>query len=97
MPNALNVLLALQHLRDRKKALTDQVVDQLSSPEFFNAEQIRRLDARIAKTTLFKRTQLPLSCWHCKSDEFDYTALKCGCGTALYANADSMTYIIETR
>ena len=92
--NALTLLLALQHLKDSGLPLSDDSQTALSSPTFFAAADVRAIFEALHAITLFRRASLPLSCWSCGSAAFDYPALRCRCGTDLYAEADSMTALL---
>jgi len=97
LPTALHVLLAIQHLRDTGRPLTQSVSTSLTDPDFFCSADIERLWNDIAATQLHKRTQLPLACYACGGMDFDYRAWKCRCGVDLYDAADSMTCLIWKR
>jgi hypothetical protein len=94
LPNALNVLMAIQHLKDIGAALDRGKADHLSAPGFLNRDDVEQLFAMTAKVEIFKRTQLPLRCYACGGSEFDYVSWLCQCGAELYHPADSMTALI---
>jgi hypothetical protein len=94
VPNALNVLLAIQHLKDIGAPLDKRQTDHLSAPGLLNPRDIEQLFAATGRVEIFKRTQLPLQCYACGGSEFDYVLLLCGCGAELYHPADSMTALV---
>jgi hypothetical protein len=93
VPNALNVLMAIQHLRDigRDRA------PQLAAPSFFNQRDIDTLFQTIDRVEIYKRTQLPLRCYACGGSEFDYVSWLCECGAELNHPANSMTALVWKR
>jgi hypothetical protein len=93
-PNVLNVLLALQHLKDIGRPVTPDIAASLSAPEFFSSPEIAALAGQIAHAEIFKRTQLPLRCHACGQADFDYIQWRCRCGAPLYEAADSMTALV---
>jgi hypothetical protein len=93
-PNALHVLMALQHLRDTGSMLTPALADHLSSDLFFTASEVRVLFALIATIQIHKRTKLPLRCYNCGGGTFDYLLWRCECGVDLYHPTNSMTCLI---
>jgi hypothetical protein len=95
--NALNVLMAIQHLRDVGKACDPAIVSALSAPGFFTADDVGALFQGVANTEIYKRTRLPLRCHACGGDDFDYVAWLCRCGAELYHPANSMTALVWKR
>lgn len=94
LPNSLNVLLAIQHLKDIGAALDQRRIAGLSAPGFLNHDDIERLFEVTAQVEIFRRTQLPLRCYACGGSEFDYVSWLCQCGAELYHPADSMTALV---
>jgi predicted O-methyltransferase YrrM len=94
VPNALNVLLAIQHRHDTGRGLDEALLAQLVHPDFFSIEDVVQLDALAGSITIFKRTQLPLHCYACGGAEFDYVAWRCRCGAELYEPANSMAALV---
>lgn len=93
-PNVLNVLLALQHLKDTGRPVTMEIAASLSAPEFFSSAEIAAIGGAIDSAEIFKRTQLPLRCYACGQADFDYVHWRCRCGAPLYEPADSMTALV---
>jgi predicted O-methyltransferase YrrM len=94
VPNALNVLLAIQHLKDSGGACGLEQADALAAPGFFSRFDVRELFAMTARVEIYKRTQLPLRCHGCGGNDFDYVAWLCRCGAELYHPADSITALV---
>ncbi len=96
-PNALNVLLAFQHYSDIGRQPADLLFDTLSSPSFFPTDKLRMLWPDIKTYDLYRRTSLPLRCYQCGSEDFDYIGLRCGCGADIYLATDSMSVILTRK
>jgi hypothetical protein len=96
-PNALNVLLAIQHLKDTGRACDPETAARLAAPGFLDRDDVEALFSTTARVEIHKRTQLPLRCYACGGGDFDYTAWLCACGSELYHPADSMTALVWKR
>lgn len=92
---SLQVLLALQHIRATGVPFTEALADGLASKDFFTAAEVKALHADIAGIELYRRTRLPLRCYKCGGNDYDYAAMRCRCGVALYETADSMSFLIR--
>jgi trans-aconitate methyltransferase len=92
--NSLHVLLAMQHLKERGKTLTPALASELASASFFAQHELSALFAQIDAVQLYRRSLLPLRCYACGSDDFDYRHLRCRCGVDLYSSTDSMSFLI---
>jgi predicted O-methyltransferase YrrM len=95
--NALNVLMAIQHMKDVGMACEPRHVAALAAPGFFSEADVRALFAAVARVEIYKRTRLPLRCHACGESEFDYVDWRCRCGTDLYHPANSMTALVWKR
>jgi hypothetical protein len=95
--NALNVLLAIQHLKDTGATCGVRQADALAAPGFFSRDDVETLFALTARVEIYKRTQLPLRCYACDGNDFDYVSWLCRCGADLYHPADSMTALVWKR
>jgi hypothetical protein len=95
VPNALNVLLAIQHRKDT--GINSDSAAMLAAPGFLNESDVTTLAATIDRVEIYKRTQLPLRCYACGSNKFDYVSWTCQCGAELYHPADSMTALVWKR
>jgi hypothetical protein len=93
--NALNVLLAIQHRKDT--GLSFDCATSLAAVEFLSEADVTTLAATIDRVEIYKRTQLPLHCYACGSNDFDYVSWLCRCGSDLYHPADSMTALVWKR
>ena len=94
LPNALNALMAIQHLKDTGRHLSLSLTAALAHPAFLSEEDLGNLFCTIAQTQILKRTQLPLYCYACHGNDFDYVEWRCHCGVSLYDPADSMTALV---
>lgn len=97
VPNALNVLLAIQHLRDIGRACDPGIATSLAAPGFLGQADVEALVATTGRVEIYKRTQLPLRCHACGGTDFDYVSWLCRCGVELYLPADSMTALVWKR
>jgi predicted O-methyltransferase YrrM len=97
VPNALNVLLAIQHLKDTGQECGPRQAVALATPSFLARRDVEDLFTAIARVEIYKRTQLPLRCYACGGSEFDYVSWRCECGSELYEPANSMTALVWRR
>jgi hypothetical protein len=100
--NCYNLLVAIKHLRElieigridvaeAKARLSRKFAGNAIVPE---ADRALLFD-RIQSVFFYKRCELPILCWYCHSDQFDYQALKCVCGKPLIGTRDSLTSILQ--
>jgi hypothetical protein len=100
--NCYNVLVAIKHLQElieigkiditeAKKRLSSGFSQRAIIP---NEDRLILFD-RIKDIRFFKRTELPIFCWYCSSDQFQYGSLKCSCGKPLIGTRDSLTAILR--
>jgi hypothetical protein len=94
VPNALNVLMAIQHLKDVGRTCGPDTAGNLSHPGFFSASDIEALCTVTQRIEIYKRTRLPLRCHACGKSDFDYVSWLCRCGEELYHPANSMTALV---
>jgi hypothetical protein len=88
----LYFLLALEHAMTTRLPLN---FDAIGS-NYFSQEDMVWLSLDIDTIHIYKRSLLPLTCYACRKDDFDYKKLQCKhCGIDLYDNADSMAAIIR--
>jgi predicted O-methyltransferase YrrM len=97
IPNVLNALLAIQHIKDAGLNLNSVIGTRLSAPEMLSEPDVATLFATTGRVEIHKRTQLPLRCYACSGNQFDYVSWLCRCGAELYHPADSMTALIWKR
>jgi hypothetical protein len=97
VPNALNVLLAIQHRKDTGGTWGPEQTAALAAPGFLTQRDVEALTAAIDRVDIYKRTQLPLRCHACGGEDFDYVSWLCRCGAELYLPADSMTALVWKR
>jgi len=93
--NCLHVLLAIEHLKERGRTLTAEIAGELASPSFFGADELMTLFDQIATLHMYRRSSLPLYCYACGSDHFDYRRMRCQCGVDLFSSTDSMSFLIN--
>ena len=92
---SLQVLLAVQHLKDRNRPMTPEIARDLASPSFFTIDELLGLFDQVAALHMYRRSSLPLHCYACGSDQFDYSRLRCRCGVEIYSSTDSMSFLIR--
>jgi hypothetical protein len=97
IPNAFNALLAIQHIKDAGLESNSEVATRLSAEGMLDERDVASLFATIDRVEIHKRTQLPLRCYACSGNDFDYVSWLCRCGAELYHPADSMTALIWKR
>ena len=97
VPNALNVLMAMQHILDTGIGHVTEKMSTLSAPGFFSRRDIEELFAMTGQIEIYKRTKLPLRCYACGGNDFDYVSWRCQCGTELNHPANSMTALVWKR
>ena len=88
----LQLLLTIEHLKNRGKDLS--VVKKLAG-KYFTEEEAIRVANSVKSIHMYRRALLPLKCWNCKGDDFDYVRLVCSCTQKLYETNDSMAAIIK--
>ena len=92
----LHVLLGIEHVKALGKHLTNEQAESLSQPGYFTQSEVRTLEQCLKEIHIFKRGVLPIKCWSCPSDNFDFDTLKCSsCGNPLYEPNDSMSAILR--
>ena len=92
---ALSLLLGLEHVRRLSdEAARQRALEALDIGGHFDRQAIERLHRCIASIRVYRRSTLPLRCYRCGSEAFDYHAYRCRCGVELYAEADSMSVAI---
>jgi hypothetical protein len=91
----LQCLLLIEHLKSNGKTPND-IKDTLDfKNSLFSYAEIELLFNKIKKLKFYRRNVLPDYCYACKTDNFDYTSLRCSCGTELYLGTDSMSVVLE--
>lgn len=90
--NAMTVLLAINHCLRSGLPIDPEKITESS---YMTPGDAYKLSSTIKSINFFRRTQLPLYCYLCKSKNFNYTRLKCQCGVDLFNPTDSMTCVIE--
>lgn len=91
----LQCLLLIDHFKNNNVAL--ESIENTFNPKnsLFSYEEIYKLFTKIKKINFYRRSVLPDYCYSCKTNNFDFINLRCSCGADLYAEADSMTAVIE--
>lgn len=90
----LHCLLMLDfHIDKKLKSARLESVDFDKS--LFSFDEIQLLLNRVKHIDFFKRLRLPYYCYHCKTDNFNFSTLTCNCGAALYEDCDSMTAVLK--
>ena len=92
--NTLTLILAIEHFQYLSEDKTE-VIKELSEQSYFDPDTIEYLFTQMNEIEVYRRTLLPMRCFNCGSDRFDYRILKCSCGTDIYSPVDSMTCAIS--
>ncbi len=95
--NCYHVLLAFERLLALNEPLSDRIVNSLTSRSLFTPPEILELFRRLDSVKIFHRASLPLKCWKCGSDNFDYAELRCQCGAQLVAGIDSISAALVAK
>lgn len=90
----LQCLLHLEHFKRMNKTIDDFNNSINFKQSLFTKEELILLYNKVKKIEIFKRTILPDFCYACNKSDYNYTRLKCKCGTDLYSNSDSMTAML---
>jgi len=93
-PSLIHILLAIKH---QQEIGSSAKLISLSYRGLLELDQLTYLYNEIDEIHFFKRACLPLKCWKCNGNDFDYVNLKCMCGTDLYSATDSLTCIIKKK
>lgn len=98
MTTALSVLLALEQQRrlGADRPVPESLLAGLGEG-FIRPEQVQRLHTQLDSIQVYRRANLPLRCFRCGSEAFDYAALRCVCGEPVYAEADSMSIVMRKK
>lgn len=95
-PDSLHLLLLIEHRKAMGQALQAGDVERLSQADVFTRIDVARLADMIAEIDIFHRATLPLRCYACGTQDFDYVAMTCRCGVDLdILGADSMTAVLR--
>jgi len=97
VPNALNVLMAIQHLKDIGRACGPDQASALAAQGFLSRNDVAALFTMTDRVDIYKRTQLPLRCYSCGGVDYDYVSWLCRCGAELYQPANSMAALVWKR
>lgn len=96
--NCFNLLLILQNLKELNKELNEPLRSMLSVDSYFSREEIEMLSRKVESVHLYRRTALPLRCYSCGGNDFDYVNLLCPCGNInLFSEWDSMAFMIKVH
>lgn len=92
--NALHALLALDHYKRIGVDVDENIAGEISKNSMLTKSEILKLASQINSIHLYRRTHLPDYCPVCESELFDFSKLKCVCGTQLFSDASSMAFVI---
>ncbi len=103
--NCYSLLLAIKHLRELEELgkLTTQnalstLISKFRSSSMMSATELEFIYSKIQTIEIFKRADLPLACWQCRSEDFDYLNLKCSkCGKKLIGVQESLAAILHIK
>jgi trans-aconitate methyltransferase len=92
--NALHTLLGIDHCKRINIDVNDDIATKLANNSLLSKAEILKLASQINSIHLYRRTHLPDYCANCGSDMYDFNKLKCLCGQPIFADADSMSFVI---
>lgn len=55
---------------------------------------LRKMFAEFGRLHMYRRSSLPLRCYGCGRDLFDYARWRCQCGVELFSSTDSMSFLV---
>lgn len=93
----LHFLLAIDHLKVLGDEMLQRKMDELSQNSLFDRNMVEMLYDKIESVKIFKRTKLPIRCFSCGKNDFNYARLKCKCGIELFAETDSMSALLRIK
>lgn len=93
--NALTVLLAIMHYKEIGVVIDQSKAQLISEDSLFSKEEVMFLDENLKSINFYRRAKLPLKCYACGSVDFNFSSLRCTCGVDVFADADSMTFVLE--
>ncbi len=95
-PDSIHLLLLIEHRRASGQALRANDIERISQGGVFTQADVSRLADMIEEIDIFRRATLPLRCFACGTDDFDFVAMTCQCGIDLdVLGADSMTAVLR--
>lgn len=95
---SLSVLLAIEQARRLgRKSLNPDQIAILCGGAHFTREEILLLDEQIENVFVYKRATLPMECYACGSNIFNYDNYRCVCGVNVFDHADSMAILVSKR
>lgn len=95
--NALTVLLAIMHYKELGIVIDSSKAQMISEDSLFSKEEVMFLDQNLKSINFYRRAKLPQKCYACGSIDYNFSSLKCTCGVDVFADADSMTFVLEKR
>lgn len=93
--NALTVLLAIGHYKRVGHSIGSREANLIAQDAILDSSDVLALAENIQAISLYRRTTLPDHCYRCGSKEYRFSQLECVCGERIFADADSMTAVIQ--
>lgn len=94
--NALNILLAIDHYKRLNRTISHEIATLIASDSLFSPEQVVQLSNEIEFAKLYRRANLPDRCV-CGSSDYHFSEYRCTCGRPIFADDDSMTFLIKKK
>lgn len=95
--NALSVLLAIDHYQRIGRPMTTEMAVAVAAGSLMTPDEVWELAGAIASIHLYRRTHLPDHCHACGSTDFNFSDYRCTCGQPIFADTDSMSFVILKR
>ena len=92
--NALHTLLGLDHFKRIGVEVSDDIASSIATNSMLTKAEILKLASQIDSIHLYRRPHLPDFCYNCGAAMYDFSKLKCVCGTPIFSDADSMSFVI---
>ena len=91
----LSTLLAIDHYNRIGKEFSPEKANRLAKRNILKTEEILSLYHHTKNIWIFRRNHFPDKCYRCGSHEYLYHKYTCVCGACIFAQADSMSIMIE--
>lgn len=101
--NCYQILLAIKHVHElielgkiNANEATNILISKFQKSSLLGKPDIISIYKKIREVQIYKRADLPIECWQCRSHNFDYLKLKCeNCGKDLMGIQESLTAILN--
>ena len=100
--NCYQVLLAIKHVHElielgkiQTNEATNILISKFQKSSLLGKTDIISIYKKVREVQIYKRSDLPIECWQCRSHDFNYLKLECdNCGKDLMGIQESLTAIL---